>query len=168
MWMRYQKRLPTRGRTASSSTRKKIIWKWIPKANNAPNHHSSSPYKQALLSNLNGDGFDGQKSANEVVEEGVRVDLFDNSNPISQPLDNGLSRPIFVEEFPSQQLPSCRSSLEGDEEMDSSRRPFDGPLEMKLQHHEKCERSKLSSKDKKRNNKSPKSAQHLPTRVMPN
>ncbi|KAJ8420594.1 hypothetical protein Cgig2_008850 [Carnegiea gigantea] len=48
-------------------------------------------------------------------------------------------------------------------EMDKSRRPFDGTLEMELQHHEKSERGKLSSKGKTRNNKSPKSAQHSPT-----
>ncbi|KAJ8426345.1 hypothetical protein Cgig2_021898 [Carnegiea gigantea] len=137
MWARYQKRLPVRGRTGSSFTRKKIVWKWIPRANNVPNYLSLSPYKQVLLSNPNGNGFEGQKSANEVVEEGVH--------------------------FPSQQLPSWGSSLKGDEEMDSSQCPFDSPLEMELRHHEKSERGKLSSKGKKRINKSPKSVQCSPT-----
>ncbi|KAJ8428234.1 hypothetical protein Cgig2_009949 [Carnegiea gigantea] len=53
MWVRYPKRLPATGRRGSSSTRKKTVWNWIPRANNVPNHHSSSPYKQALLSNPN-------------------------------------------------------------------------------------------------------------------
>ncbi|KAJ8446338.1 hypothetical protein Cgig2_005869 [Carnegiea gigantea] len=145
MWVRYQKRLSSRGRMGSSSTRKKTVWKWIPKAKNVPNQHSSSPYKQALLSNPNGDGLEGHKSANEVVEEDVRENLSDNSKTTSQPFNNVHSHPIYVGKFPSQ-VPSCGSSMEDDENIDSSLRTFDDRLEIELQLHEKSERCKVSSK----------------------
>ncbi|KAJ8423074.1 hypothetical protein Cgig2_007577 [Carnegiea gigantea] len=154
--------MSSRGRTGSSSTRKRTVWKWIPKVKNVPNQDLSSHYKQALLSNLNGNGLEGQKRAKEAMEEDAHEDLSDNSKTISQPLDNAYNRQIYVGKFPSQ-APRCGSSTEDDEEIDSSLRPFDNPLEMELQLHEKSERCKFSSKGKKRGNKNPKSAQNSPT-----
>ncbi|KAJ8446128.1 hypothetical protein Cgig2_000925 [Carnegiea gigantea] len=58
---------------------------------------------------------------------------------------------------------SCGSSMDDDEEIDSSLRPFDSPLKMELQLHEKSERCKLSSKDKKSGSKISKSSHNSPT-----
>ncbi|KAJ8441593.1 hypothetical protein Cgig2_023157 [Carnegiea gigantea] len=120
-----------------------------------PYQHSSSPYEEALLSNPSGDGLEGQKSANEIVEEDVREDLSDNSKTISQTLKNAHSRPNYFGKFPSQ-VPSCESSMEDDKEIDNSLRPFNDLLEMELQLYEKSERCKLASKSKKRGSKNSK------------
>ena len=45
--------------------------------------------------------------------------------------------------------------MENGEEIDSSLHPFDGPLEMELQLHEKSERCEFFSKGKKNGSKSP-------------
>ncbi|KAJ8432650.1 hypothetical protein Cgig2_011816 [Carnegiea gigantea] len=116
----------------------------IPKVKNVPNQDFSSHYKQALLSNLNDNGLEGQKSAEEAVD---RRKMF---------------MKIFWTTFPFQAI-SCGSSMEDDEEIYSSFRPFDDSLVMEFQFHEKSERCKLSNKDKKRRNKNSKSAQNLPT-----
>jgi len=50
-----------------------------------------------------------------------------------------------------------------DEEIDNSLRPFDDPLEMGLQLHEKNKRCTFANKGKKRGNKNPKAAQNSPT-----
>jgi len=113
------------------------------------------------LRNPNGDGLEGHKSANEVVDEDVHENVSDNSKTISQPFDNVHSRPIYVRKFPSQ-VPSSGSSMEDDEKIDSSLRPFDDRLKMELQLYEKSERCKVSSKGKKRCSKNPKSFQNSP------
>ncbi|KAJ8441515.1 hypothetical protein Cgig2_026316 [Carnegiea gigantea] len=142
--------MSTRGRTGSSSSTKEDHLE-------VDSQDFSSHYKQALLNNTIGDGLEGQKSAKEVVEEDVHEVPSDNTKTISQSLNNAHNRPIYIGK------PSCGSSMEDDEEIDNSLCPFDDPLEMKLQLHEKNERCKLSSKGKKRGNKNPKAAQHSPT-----
>ena len=91
------------------------------------------------------------------VEEDVHEDLSDNNKTISQSLNNAHNQPIYVGKF-SSQASSCGSSMEDDEETDSSLRPFDDPLEIELRLHEKSERCKLSNKGKKRDNRILKSA----------
>ena len=86
------------------------------------------------------------------MEEDVHEDLLDNSKTISQLLNNKHNQLIYVGKF-SSQAPSCGSSMEDDEEIDSSLRAFNDPLEMELQLHEKKEICKLFSKSKKRGNK---------------
>ncbi|KAJ8453091.1 hypothetical protein Cgig2_014854 [Carnegiea gigantea] len=122
--------MPARGRMGSEPTKRKPVWKWIPKVKNVPNQHLGSPYKQALLSNPNGNELEGQKNANEAVDKDVHEGLSDNDN---------------------------------DEEIASSLRPFDGPLEIELQLHEKSERRKLSSDGKKSISKISKSSHNSPT-----
>ena len=53
--------------------------------------------------------------------------------------------------------------MEVREEIDSILRPFDGPLELELQFHEKSERCKLSNRDKKSGSENSKSNYELPT-----
>ncbi|KAJ8429669.1 LOW QUALITY PROTEIN: hypothetical protein Cgig2_010408 [Carnegiea gigantea] len=95
----------------SSSITKKTIWKWILKVKNIPNQDFLFYYKQALLSNPNGNGLEGQTSANEAVEEDVHEDLSNNSETISQSLDNAHSCPIYIGKLPSQ-APSRGSLME--------------------------------------------------------
>ncbi|KAJ8440981.1 LOW QUALITY PROTEIN: hypothetical protein Cgig2_020010 [Carnegiea gigantea] len=100
--------------------------------------------------------------ANVTVETNVHEALSDNSETIIQPLKNVQSRPIYVEEFNSQE-PSCGSFVEEDEEIDNSFCPFDGPLVIDLQVHEKSRKRKNSNKDKKSSSEISKSNQDLPT-----
>ena len=53
--------------------------------------------------------------------------------------------------------------MENNEEIESSLRPFNDPLEIELQLQQKSERCKFSSKGKKRGNKNPKSVQNSST-----
>jgi len=57
--------------------------------------------------------------------------LSNNSKTITQPLDGAHNRPISVEKF-SFQAPSYGSSMEDDEEVNSSLHPFDNVLEMDI------------------------------------
>ncbi|KAJ8429013.1 hypothetical protein Cgig2_012711 [Carnegiea gigantea] len=139
-----------------------LVMPMISKVKNVLNQDFSSPYKQALLSNPNGNGLEGQKSPHEAMEEGVHENLLDNSKTINRPLDNAHNCPIYVGKFPSQ-VPSYGSSVEDDEEIDNSLRPFDNPVEMELQLHKKSETCRLSSKGKKRGNKNSKPTQNSPT-----
>ncbi|KAJ8431926.1 hypothetical protein Cgig2_016359 [Carnegiea gigantea] len=131
MWARFQKRMSATGRMGSDPTKRKPVWKWIPKVTNVPNQDLGSPYKQALLSNSNGNELEGQKNADEVVDKDACEGLSDNSKTITQPLDNAQCRLIYVGKFTSQ-VPSCGSSMDDDDEIASSLRPFDGPLEMEF------------------------------------
>ena len=121
-----------------------------------------SSYKQALLSNPNDNELECQKNANEAMDKDVREGFSNNSKIITQPLDNAQCRPIYVGKLTSQVL-SCRSFMDDDEEIASSLRPFDGPLETELQLHEKSEQRKLFNKDKKSGRKISKSSHNSPT-----
>ena len=118
------------GRTGCTSSKKEPIWKWIPIVKKAPNHDMSSSFKQALLSNPNGNELEAQKSANEAMEDDVPKGLSDNSKTIAQPLDNAHGQLIYAGKFTSKVL-NCGSFMEDDEEIDSSLHPFDGPLKSK-------------------------------------
>ena len=60
--------------------------------------------------------------------------------------DDAHNRPIFVRKF-HPQVPSCGSSMEDDEEVNStSLHPFDRTLKMVIQLHEKKEMAKYSNK----------------------
>ena len=152
MWVRFQKTMPARGRIGSDLAKRNPVWKWVPKVKNVPNQDLGSLYKQALLSNPNGNELAGQKNVNEDVDKDVHEGLSDNSKTITEPLDNAQCRQIYVGKFTSEVL-SCRSFMDDDEEIVSSLCPFNYPLEMELQPHEKNEPRKLSSKDKKSGSK---------------
>ncbi|KAJ8431271.1 hypothetical protein Cgig2_011124 [Carnegiea gigantea] len=85
------------------------------------------------------------------MEEDVHERLLDNSKTITHPLDNAHSRLIYVGKFTSQ-VPRCALSMDDGEEMDSALCPFDGPLKIEFQLHEKNKRCTLSKKRKKSNN----------------
>ncbi|KAJ8423502.1 hypothetical protein Cgig2_023086 [Carnegiea gigantea] len=106
----------------------------IPKVKNIPNQDMSFPYKQALLSYPTGNELEAQKGANEAMEEHVHDHL------------------IYVGKLTSQ-VPSCGSSMEDNKEIDSSLHPFDDPLEMELQLHEKSEKCKFYNKAKRSGSK---------------
>ena len=144
-----------------------MVWKWIPKRNltlipnEAPtaledNQQLASPYKQALLRNLNSNKLEAPNGNLEVVGNDVHEGLSNNSKTITQPLDDAHNRPIFVGKFPSQ-APSCGSSMEDDEEINSSLRPFDSTLEMDIQLHEKREMTKRFNKGKNSGNRNSRS-----------
>ncbi|KAJ8440469.1 hypothetical protein Cgig2_013628 [Carnegiea gigantea] len=92
----------------------------------------------------------------------VHEGLLDNSKTITQPLDDAHNRPIFVGKFPSQ-APSCGSSIEDDEEINSSLRLIDSALEMDIQLHEKREMTKHSNKGKNSGNRNSRSIHDSPT-----
>ncbi|KAJ8421946.1 hypothetical protein Cgig2_006417 [Carnegiea gigantea] len=85
---------------------------------------------------------EGQKSAKKAMED-VHEDLSDNNKTIGHHLDNAYNQSIYVGKC-SSQAPNCGSSMEDDENTDSSLRPFDDALEMELRLHEKNGRCKLS------------------------
>ncbi|KAJ8424727.1 hypothetical protein Cgig2_023391 [Carnegiea gigantea] len=60
-------------------------------------------------------------------------------------------------------VPSCDSSIEDGEEIDSTLPLFDGPLELEFQLHEKSERCKPSNMGKKSSSKKSKSNHESPT-----
>ncbi|KAJ8432525.1 hypothetical protein Cgig2_030317 [Carnegiea gigantea] len=124
----------------------------------------STPYKQAFLSCSNDNNLETWRSANEVMEEGVHEGLLDNSMTITQPLDNASSRLIYVGKF-IPQVPSCGSSMEDGEEIDSTLRPFDGSLKLELQLYEKIESCKPSNRGKKSGCKNIKSNHESPNPV---
>ncbi|KAJ8446268.1 hypothetical protein Cgig2_016039 [Carnegiea gigantea] len=123
--------LQPRGTKESNPPRKKTVGKWIPKVKNDLIQVASAPYKQAFLSSPNGNNLEVQKSANEAVEEDVHDGFSDNSKTITQPLNNAYNRPIYIGKFTSQ-VTNCNSSMEDGEEIDSTLRPFDGPLELEF------------------------------------
>ena len=150
-----------------------MVWKWIPKKkltsipNEAPkaledNQQMASPYKLVLLSYLNSNKLEAPNGNLEVVGNDVHEGLLDNSKTITQPLDDPHNCPIFIGKFPSQ-APSCGSSMEDDEEINSSLRPFDSTLEIDIQLHEKREISKYSTKGKKCGNRNSRPIQKSPT-----
>ena len=101
------------------------------------NQQLASPYKQALLRNLNSNKLETPNGNFKVVGNDAHEGLLDNSKIITQPLDDAHNRPIFVGKVPSQ-APSYRSSIEDDEEVNStSLRSFDRTLEVDIQLHEK-------------------------------
>ncbi|KAJ8446435.1 hypothetical protein Cgig2_019328 [Carnegiea gigantea] len=95
------------------------------------NQQLASPCKQALLNYSNSNKSEAPNGNLEVAGNDVHEGLSDNSKIITQPLDGAHNRPIFVKKFPSQ-APSCGSSMEDDEEINSSLRPFDNALEMDI------------------------------------
>ncbi|KAJ8424798.1 hypothetical protein Cgig2_018690 [Carnegiea gigantea] len=88
MWARFQKRMSATGRMGSDPTKRKPVCKWIPKVKNVPSQDLGSPYKQALLSNPNGNELEGQENANDAVDKDVHEGLSNNSKTITQHLDN--------------------------------------------------------------------------------
>ena len=92
----------------------------------------SSPYKQALLGYPNNNELEAQKGANEAMDEDVYEGLSNNSKTVKQPLHNAHHSLIYFGKFTSQ-VPSYGSSVEDNEEIDSSSRPFDGHLEMDIE-----------------------------------
>ncbi|KAJ8437228.1 LOW QUALITY PROTEIN: hypothetical protein Cgig2_012497 [Carnegiea gigantea] len=99
MWARFQKRMSTRRRSGSSSTRKKAIWKWITKVKNIPNQDFSSHYKQEYIAERS-ECQQIRRPKKEAVEEDVHEDLSDNNKKISQPLNNQHNRPIMLGSSP--------------------------------------------------------------------
>ncbi|KAJ8434481.1 hypothetical protein Cgig2_032658 [Carnegiea gigantea] len=85
-------------------------------------------------------------SSTKVVRNDVHEGRSDNNKTITQPLDDTHNRSIFVGKFPSQ-APSYGSSVEDEEEINSSLRPFDRILEMDIQLHEKRDMAKYSNTD---------------------
>ncbi|KAJ8448885.1 hypothetical protein Cgig2_030741 [Carnegiea gigantea] len=159
-WAKFQKRTSSRPSKQREERQKKMGWKWIPKKkltsipNKAPkalkdNQQLVSPYKQALLSYPNSNMLETPN---------------DNSKIITQPLNDADSRPIFVGKFPSR-APSCRSSMEDDEEINSPLRPFDSALEIDIQLHEKREMTKRSNKGKNSGNMNSRSIHDSPTPI---
>jgi len=146
-WAKLQKRTSSRPSKQREEPQKKMVWKWILKnkltsiPNEAPkalenNQKLASPYKQALLSYSNSNKLESPNGNLKVAGNDVHEGFLDNSKTITQPLNGAHNRPIFVGKFPSQAL-SCGSSMEDDEKIISSLRPFDNALEMNIQLHEK-------------------------------
>ncbi|KAJ8423822.1 hypothetical protein Cgig2_017385 [Carnegiea gigantea] len=126
----------------------------------------TSPYKEALLSYPNSNMLEAPNGNLEVVGNDVYKGLSDNSQTITQPLDDAHNHLIFVGKFPSQ-TPSCGSSMEDDKETNSSLRPFDSALKMDIQHHEKREMTKHSNNDKNSGNRNLRSIHDssIPTEI---
>ncbi|KAJ8442359.1 hypothetical protein Cgig2_018615 [Carnegiea gigantea] len=121
------------------------------------NQQFASPYKQTLLSYPNSNMLEAPNGCENDVHEG----LSDNSKTITQALDDAHNHPIFVGKFPSQ-APSCGSSMEDDEEINSSLRLFDSTLEMDIQLHEKREMTKRCNKGKNSGNRNSRSMHNSP------
>ncbi|KAJ8447423.1 hypothetical protein Cgig2_019417 [Carnegiea gigantea] len=163
-WAKLQKRTSSRPSKQREEPQKKMLTS-IP--NEAPkalenNQKLASPYKQALLSYPNSNKLEAPNGDLEVAGNDVHEGLPDNSKTITQPLDGAHNRPIFVGKFPFQAL-SYGSSMEDDEEVISSWRPFDNALEMDIQLHEKREMAKRSNKCKNSGNMNSRSTHDSPT-----
>ncbi|KAJ8433439.1 hypothetical protein Cgig2_030961 [Carnegiea gigantea] len=81
---------------------------------------------------------------------------------LSSPNGNKLEAQKCANEAVEENIHEGLSDNNG-EDIDSTLRPFDGPLELKLQLHEKSERCKLSNRSKKSGSKNLKSNHELPT-----
>ncbi|KAJ8421536.1 LOW QUALITY PROTEIN: hypothetical protein Cgig2_018446 [Carnegiea gigantea] len=135
-WARFQKRPAQRLSDQKKAAQKKMVWKWIPKKNSGTMPNTPEEV---------------------LIKLWWKVFMKDSQTiTITQPLDNAPSCPIYVEKFVSQ-VPSCGSYMEDGEEIDSTLRPFDGPLELELQLHEKSKGCKPSNRGKKSGSKNIKS-----------
>ncbi|KAJ8443789.1 hypothetical protein Cgig2_017270 [Carnegiea gigantea] len=154
-WTKFQKRTSSRPSKQREEPQKKMKLTSIP--NEAPNalednQQMASPYKLALLSYPNSNKLEAPNGNLEIVGNDVHRGFSDNCKIITQPLDAAHKCPIFVGNFPSQ-APSCRYSMEDDEEINSSLRTFDSALETDIQLHEKRKLAKHFNKGKNSGNR---------------
>jgi len=109
-WAKFQKRPASMPRKQREEPQKKMVWKWILKSNltSIPNEtptalennqQLASPYKQALLRNLNSSKLEAPNGDLEVVGNDVHEGLSDNNKAITQSLHDAHNRPIFFGKF---------------------------------------------------------------------